>query len=236
MLELPTDHLMTLGLQSNATMEEVKAAYRKLILMHHPDKNEGSDTNHFQAIHNAYQSLIATIEAQSDIISVDVPTNFETFTSFFDAMKTSTSEDTNKIRLVERVHIVRRPSQDRIQLEAFSKLSAMAGLRSSLNCSPPLPQQDFLEPSSSDVQRKAVPTYDPIYQPILPTPRVRSASPSPTPAIQEDYLVVDVPISIHAEDLPILSEESLDLICNDGAASEVGESLFHLGSMARCTS
>lgn len=49
------DHYQTLGVDKNATPDEIKKAYRKLASIHHPDK--GGDTQHFQKIQSAYDIL-----------------------------------------------------------------------------------------------------------------------------------------------------------------------------------
>lgn len=50
-----TDHYQTLGVQPNASADEIKKAYRKLAGVHHPDK--GGDTAKFQEIQAAYDTL-----------------------------------------------------------------------------------------------------------------------------------------------------------------------------------
>lgn len=45
----------TLGVENNASDDEIKKAYRKLSLIHHPDR--GGDTNKFQEISSAYETL-----------------------------------------------------------------------------------------------------------------------------------------------------------------------------------
>ena len=45
-----------LGVCVNATADEIKLAYKKLVLIHHPDK--GGDRNEFEKIHAAYSLLI----------------------------------------------------------------------------------------------------------------------------------------------------------------------------------
>lgn len=49
------DHRKTLGLHSSADADEIKKAYRKLAMEHHPDR--GGDTNKFQEIQYAYMEL-----------------------------------------------------------------------------------------------------------------------------------------------------------------------------------
>ena len=48
-------HYVTLGVTETATQEEIKKAYRKLAMQHHPDK--GGDTNKFQEIQAAYDAI-----------------------------------------------------------------------------------------------------------------------------------------------------------------------------------
>lgn len=50
-----SDHYQTLGVQRNATPDEIKKAYRKLASQHHPDK--GGDKAKFQSIQTAYETL-----------------------------------------------------------------------------------------------------------------------------------------------------------------------------------
>lgn len=49
------DHYQTLGVDRNATPDDIKRAYRKLASQHHPDK--GGDTKKFQEIQTAYAIL-----------------------------------------------------------------------------------------------------------------------------------------------------------------------------------
>jgi DnaJ-class molecular chaperone len=50
-----TNYYQTLGVDRNATPEEIKRAYRKLASQHHPDK--GGDKHKFQEIEQAYRTL-----------------------------------------------------------------------------------------------------------------------------------------------------------------------------------
>lgn len=49
------DHYQTLGVNRNATPEEIKKAYRSLAMKHHPDR--GGDVNKFKEIQTAYDTL-----------------------------------------------------------------------------------------------------------------------------------------------------------------------------------
>lgn len=69
------DLYQTLGVQPNATKEEIKQAYRSLAQIHHPDK--GGDTVNFQKIKEAYEVISDPIRREvydqtgnTDIIDV----------------------------------------------------------------------------------------------------------------------------------------------------------------------
>jgi curved DNA-binding protein CbpA len=53
-----SNYYSVLGLSSTATKEEIKKAYRKLSLLHHPDRPNGSHEK-FLKISEAYEALIA---------------------------------------------------------------------------------------------------------------------------------------------------------------------------------
>lgn len=63
----PTGHYLTLGVACNATTAEVKKAYRKLALLHHPDKNQGDEVSaeKFKEITAAYEVLSDDQERRS---------------------------------------------------------------------------------------------------------------------------------------------------------------------------
>jgi len=50
------DYYGTLGVSRNATPEEIKKAYRKQAMKHHPDRNNGDDTK-FKQVQTAYDVL-----------------------------------------------------------------------------------------------------------------------------------------------------------------------------------
>ena len=49
------EHYQTLGVDRNASPDDIKKAYRRLAGQHHPDK--GGDTATFQKIQQAYETL-----------------------------------------------------------------------------------------------------------------------------------------------------------------------------------
>ena len=56
------DDYHLLELNSNATEQDAKAAYRRLARLYHPDKNPGTDTTeHFQRLQDAYQSVLSSM-------------------------------------------------------------------------------------------------------------------------------------------------------------------------------
>lgn len=51
------DFYKILEVDDNASQEEIKKSYRKLSLIHHPDKNPGDQGEKFKAINEAYETL-----------------------------------------------------------------------------------------------------------------------------------------------------------------------------------
>jgi len=53
---MPKDYYKILGVEKNASKEEIKKAFHKLAHVHHPDKNKGDDSK-FKEVNEAYQTL-----------------------------------------------------------------------------------------------------------------------------------------------------------------------------------
>lgn len=72
-----SDHYQTLGVNRDASPDEIKKAYRKLAGKYHPDR-EGGDKAKFQSIQTAYETLSDTSKrAQYDNPATNQHFNFE---------------------------------------------------------------------------------------------------------------------------------------------------------------
>ena len=70
------DHYKTLGVEKNASKEDIKKAFRKLAHEHHPDKNQGNDAK-FKEINEAYTTLSDDQKrANYDRFGTDAPSGF----------------------------------------------------------------------------------------------------------------------------------------------------------------
>jgi curved DNA-binding protein len=63
------DYYSTLGINRNATADEIKKAYRSLAMKHHPDR--GGDANKFKEIEEAYRTLSDPQKKQMFDMGVD---------------------------------------------------------------------------------------------------------------------------------------------------------------------
>lgn len=60
------DHYATLGLGSDATLADVKKAFRQKASLHHPDRNAAVDSpERFRAVQEAYEVLSDAAKRQS---------------------------------------------------------------------------------------------------------------------------------------------------------------------------
>ncbi|MBO9997422.1 MAG: J domain-containing protein [Cyanobacteria bacterium SID2] len=61
----PIDCYRILGLTATATLEDVKASYRRLARLYHPDLNPGLSHEKFVELHEAYQRLLKVSRSTS---------------------------------------------------------------------------------------------------------------------------------------------------------------------------
>jgi len=99
------NHYNTLEIEKNATHDEIKKAFRRLSLLHHPDRNNGSNESNqkFQEISNAYEILSNNnkkrqYDLQNNISNINTEELFNFFTnSFFNQ-----SKDDNKFNFMNK--------------------------------------------------------------------------------------------------------------------------------------
>jgi DnaJ-class molecular chaperone len=92
------DHRKTLGVSGNSTPDEIKAAYRKLAKLHHPDNNSNDPeaARKFREVTDAYKALKVSADGPSstgrtsddfaDFDNFDDLANSEIFNTIFDVM------------------------------------------------------------------------------------------------------------------------------------------------------
>jgi DnaJ family protein A protein 2 len=121
------DPYNVLGVSRNATKDEIKKAYRKLAVKHHPDK--GGDEKKFQEITNAYTVL--TSEESTDFgfggMNAGSFQDFDIFRQFFGGGTTE-----------RRKHGMKEHKNKNIVItlsEAFTGLTKNMNVKSEVNCS-----------------------------------------------------------------------------------------------------
>jgi curved DNA-binding protein CbpA len=74
-----------LGIQRGASQKEIKAAYRKLSLKYHPDRNKNEkDDEKFKRIIEAYQFLRLEEKNSSKKSEIDIESTYTTFWKYYD--------------------------------------------------------------------------------------------------------------------------------------------------------
>ena len=82
------DYYDVLGVNKNASMQDIKKAYRKLSFKYHPDKNNGNDSEEFKIISNAY-SVLSDSDKKRQYDNSFVTTNRRGGGNIFDNMFSS---------------------------------------------------------------------------------------------------------------------------------------------------
>ena len=80
-----SDCCKILGIQRGASQKEIKAAYRKLSLKYHPDRNKNEkDGEKFKRIIEAYQFLRLEEKSSHKKSEVDIESTYTTFWRYYD--------------------------------------------------------------------------------------------------------------------------------------------------------
>ena len=96
-LKFTVNYYNLLGISQNATDEEIKIAFRKLVHQYHPDKNNGDDKK-FKEINNAYQILSDKYKRKDYDSSLEKESKPDSETNkndFKDTNQTNNSETTH---------------------------------------------------------------------------------------------------------------------------------------------
>lgn len=119
------EDLKTLGLGKNATAEQIKSAYRKLVKQYHPDTKTGN-TNKFREITEAYQALTTRIDTSinsnintqqsTNVMNVNTPVTTQANVSTNINMSTPTTAMSSIMNLVNKGKQV-----DTTQLQKYNK-------------------------------------------------------------------------------------------------------------------
>lgn len=91
-----SDPYNILGVSQNASKEDIKKAYKKLAMKHHPDK--GGDPKKFQEITNAYDAL--TNEKHDSMNTFNPFEEMDIFSHFFGNMNKQTQQNKRVLRKI----------------------------------------------------------------------------------------------------------------------------------------
>ncbi len=100
-----TDHYATLGLRSDATLADIKKAFRQQASLHHPDRNAAANAAaRFRAVQEAYEVLSDTAKRQAyddnrrrNLLDSPLDTAREIWQHYFDPLLRN-AQDTRRTR------------------------------------------------------------------------------------------------------------------------------------------
>lgn len=89
-----TDHYATLGLRSDATLADIKKAFRQQASRHHPDRNAAANAAaRFRAVQEAYEVLSDAAKRQAyddnrrrNLLDSPIDTAREIWNNYFDPL------------------------------------------------------------------------------------------------------------------------------------------------------
>lgn len=91
-----TDCYQILGVQRGASQKEIKAAYRKLSLKYHPDRNKDQNDEKFKEIVQAYQILKLQEKNSQKKSQIDNESTFASFWRYYDETTQDESRNFNR--------------------------------------------------------------------------------------------------------------------------------------------
>ncbi len=125
------EDLKTLGLDKNATAEQIKSAYRKLAKQYHPDTKTGN-TNKFREITDAYQRLTTRINTSiNNTANTQQPTNTTNVKSPVTTqanVSTNVNSHNSTTAMSSIMNLVNKSNQvDTIQTQQYNKGELIGG-------------------------------------------------------------------------------------------------------------